>query len=577
MPAYALNLNKLVGGKRPVLRRTRQSLVPLNATTGMTFTGASCAVDSTTFTDGQSGSLKLVSLLGATSSIVIDLQAVFGSTVNMSTMDYVTFFAMMAQYTGSAIHFYISDNNGWTNYHHKYVGIPSSQINTWTPVHIALTDLSAAGTGANFSAIRYLKLEATGVTSQVQTTWWQSFSWTSPNTMTPTAIDGFGQSVLSQASSPAPYLVTGGSATPTVLAGLPCLMVTSQVNTAVTVDYDLWALGACGANGYSDFMSPCFALRIWMSPMYDASPNMQAQFYLSSFVDFSAFFAAASAKLVQNPGWNEVRFCEADCSANPQLINHRYLRIKVPAIAGVQTVFAIGDFLMDVQSQPVVTLSFDDGDASFWTYVYPLLQQFNLRATAFVVGTLMDTPGYMTTAQLQTMYSSGCVDVGNHSHDHANLSGDYNAADWIAEYSPQIDKLRAAGFTRYNCHKVVAYPNGAFTSTGWQVLGQLGVVAGRTVSPGPACLWSLMQTPLALADDYECTSSDTLATFQAALTAATKIGAVANCTFHTVVASGATSNQMNLSVLTQIFQWLSTQQAANVLAVKTIPQLIAGY
>ncbi len=67
-------------------------------------------------------------------------------------------------------------------------------------------------------------------------------------------------------------------------------------------------------------------------------------------------------------------------------------------------------------------LTFDDGHASDYTEAFPALQELGLRATFFVVPTLVDTPGYVTWAQLREMVAAG-MEVGSHSLTHPFIDG----------------------------------------------------------------------------------------------------------------------------------------------------------
>ncbi len=63
------------------------------------------------------------------------------------------------------------------------------------------------------------------------------------------------------------------------------------------------------------------------------------------------------------------------------------------------------------------SLTFDDGAASDYEIAFPTLCELGLRATFFVVPTLVDTPGYVTWAQLREMVAAG-MEVGSHSLTH---------------------------------------------------------------------------------------------------------------------------------------------------------------
>jgi len=68
------------------------------------------------------------------------------------------------------------------------------------------------------------------------------------------------------------------------------------------------------------------------------------------------------------------------------------------------------------------SLTFDDGDASNYTEAFPVLREHGMRATFFIVPTLVDTPGHVTWEQLREMVSAG-MEVGSHSLTHPFVDG----------------------------------------------------------------------------------------------------------------------------------------------------------
>jgi len=65
----------------------------------------------------------------------------------------------------------------------------------------------------------------------------------------------------------------------------------------------------------------------------------------------------------------------------------------------------------------VVSLTFDDGWESDYTEAFRVLRELRLRATFFVVPTLVETPGYVTWGQLREMVATG-MEIGSHSLTH---------------------------------------------------------------------------------------------------------------------------------------------------------------
>ncbi len=65
-------------------------------------------------------------------------------------------------------------------------------------------------------------------------------------------------------------------------------------------------------------------------------------------------------------------------------------------------------------------LTFDDGCASDYHEAFPALVELGLRATFFVVPTLVGTPGYVTWPELREMAAAG-MEIGSHSLTHPFL------------------------------------------------------------------------------------------------------------------------------------------------------------
>ena len=63
-----------------------------------------------------------------------------------------------------------------------------------------------------------------------------------------------------------------------------------------------------------------------------------------------------------------------------------------------------------------VAVTFDDGYKSDWKLVVPILKKYNAKATFFVIGSLLNTRGYMTDEELKKLSDSGVAQIGNHTN-----------------------------------------------------------------------------------------------------------------------------------------------------------------
>jgi peptidoglycan/xylan/chitin deacetylase (PgdA/CDA1 family) len=99
------------------------------------------------------------------------------------------------------------------------------------------------------------------------------------------------------------------------------------------------------------------------------------------------------------------------------------------------------------QKKKQVVITFDDGYADFWIYVYPLLQKYQCKATVFVSPGLVDLKagvrknladvwngnagmeeiqrwGYLSWEEMRIMEQSGLVDVQSHTYSHTKYFTD---------------------------------------------------------------------------------------------------------------------------------------------------------
>jgi len=115
-----------------------------------------------------------------------------------------------------------------------------------------------------------------------------------------------------------------------------------------------------------------------------------------------------------------------------------------------------------------VALTFDDGYRDFYDYVLPLLHEYDVPATVFVLVDALEDPEfahndrfdyeYMTEAQLRELVEDDLVTVGNHTRSHPRLPE--VAADRleteIGGAKDRLEDLLGAEVSRF------CYPYGAF-------------------------------------------------------------------------------------------------------------------
>jgi peptidoglycan/xylan/chitin deacetylase (PgdA/CDA1 family) len=126
-----------------------------------------------------------------------------------------------------------------------------------------------------------------------------------------------------------------------------------------------------------------------------------------------------------------------------------------------------------------ILLTFDDSTADFVTNVVPVLKQYGFKATQFAVSGWVNNPGYLTSAQLQTLAAEG-YDIQNHTQTHADLST-LTYANAYAEVSGADSFITAATGKK---PEFLAYPYGRTDATAQTALRDVGVKMAFTVSGG---------------------------------------------------------------------------------------------
>jgi uncharacterized repeat protein (TIGR02543 family) len=72
-------------------------------------------------------------------------------------------------------------------------------------------------------------------------------------------------------------------------------------------------------------------------------------------------------------------------------------------------------------SSALVTLTFDDGYETEYTNALPILEQYGMNSTQFDITDLIGQSGYMTAAQLKTLYGDG-DEIASHTVTHDDLT-----------------------------------------------------------------------------------------------------------------------------------------------------------
>lgn len=172
----------------------------------------------------------------------------------------------------------------------------------------------------------------------------------------------------------------------------------------------------------------------------------------------------------------------------------------------------------DLPEKPII-LSFDDGYYNTYKYVYPLLQQYNMKIVLSVIGKVTDdfskvvdnnvNFAHMTWNEINEMQSSGLVEIQNHSYNlHKICKGRYGCSQLVNETFSQYEDFIEEDIIKLQDRinemvnitpNTFTYPYGKYNNNTDLIIKDIGFQATLTVTYGvnlvtegnPECLYDL--------------------------------------------------------------------------------------
>lgn len=240
----------------------------------------------------------------------------------------------------------------------------------------------------------------------------------------------------------------------------------------------------------------------------------------------------------------------------------------------------------------MVSLTFDDGPESAFTNIFPILQHSPggpMHGTFFIVPEDLNKGGFMTTSQMQQIYSAG-NDIGGHTANHCDLvalNNDPNSAKTSgtpgapgvgcpdgalpaattsqAEITNGVLELNSMGVKSV---KAFAYPYGSYNAAVESQVQNAGLLGARTIDRGfntkATKPYALVAQELA-----PSTSADTIHSWiDAALASKTWLVLI----FHKVDASSTDAYTTSPQTLQDTVNYLASHNAC----VETVSQVLSG-
>lgn len=222
-------------------------------------------------------------------------------------------------------------------------------------------------------------------------------------------------------------------------------------------------------------------LRFWVYCHDTIDKVSDAVIYLTSIMNFSVFFSAHFQAQIRKQGWNYIILNPNDWTATgAETWENTFvrLRLRVDPVAGQTCSLTFDAMDYDVETEPRVVFTFDDGLTNVHTNAYPIMEAAGIKGVTYVKGGAVGTDDayYMNLSQLYTLYNAGW-DVGNHSWTHPHFLT-MTEVEILAEIVDTQNWLLAQGFTRSAKH--FAIPNGEYDADVEAAIANSGALTVRS-------------------------------------------------------------------------------------------------
>ncbi|HKC14935.1 MAG TPA: polysaccharide deacetylase family protein [Patescibacteria group bacterium] len=130
--------------------------------------------------------------------------------------------------------------------------------------------------------------------------------------------------------------------------------------------------------------------------------------------------------------------------------------------------------------QKAIVLTFDDGYRDFYTDVFPILKQENVKGTDYVIADFLNRPNFMFSYQVQEVAKSPLVEIAAHTMNHVWLKGiNKETANYqISQSKKDLEKLIGKPVVSF------AYPYGAFDQQAAILVKEAGFTNATSTVPG---------------------------------------------------------------------------------------------
>lgn len=126
-----------------------------------------------------------------------------------------------------------------------------------------------------------------------------------------------------------------------------------------------------------------------------------------------------------------------------------------------------------------VLITFDDGYMNNYSIAYPILKEFNMKATFFIIPKLLGKLPYMTNDQVKELSSNG-MDIESHTYSHERLS----EKDINSQMKEMQDSKKFIKNLTGKKVQAIAYPEGKYNDDTLKAAKDSDYLLGFTVDKG---------------------------------------------------------------------------------------------
>ena len=224
----------------------------------------------------------------------------------------------------------------------------------------------------------------------------------------------------------------------------------------------------------------------------------------------------------------------------------------------------------------VISLTFDDSDLDQYTQAFPLLQQYGMHGTFYVIsGYVGVNGGNMTLPEIQALYNAG-NEIAGHTVLHPDLT-QLSTDEATREICQSRNTLLGWGFPVTD----FAYPYGASNSTVEGIVQQCGYNSARgdsSLQSPYGCQGCDQSENIPPADPYNTQAPTsvqdywTLSDLESLVTQAESTGGWMPIIFHHICANDCDPYSVSPALFSSFLAWLQTQPVS----VKTVNQVMGG-